>query len=55
MTLREFIECLQDLIAEEEVGEQIEVVAVDHASGESYTPVISVGRDKDGERRLFVA
>lgn len=55
MTLREFIETLEDLASDETVGDQIEVVAHDDETGEPYTPVIAVGPDKDGVRRLSVA
>lgn len=53
MTLKEYIEVLTDL-AEEEF-DTLEVVATDPDSGETYTPVISVGPDKDGVRRMFVS
>ena len=52
MTLRDFIELLTDL-AENEAGWDIEVVA--HADdNEPYTPVVSIGTDRDGVRRLAV-
>lgn len=54
MTLREFIDELLDMAADETIGETIEVVATDEESGETYTPVISIGPDKDGVRRLRV-
>lgn len=54
MTLREFIECLEDIVADEPQGDQIEVVATDAESGETYTPVISLGTDPDGIRRVRV-
>jgi hypothetical protein len=52
MTLKEFIEELTDIASE--VGEEVEVVATNNESGETYTPVISVGTDRDGVRRLRV-
>lgn len=55
MSLQQFIDLLQDLASDEAVGDQIEVVATDETTGETYTPVISVGPDKDGVRRLFVS
>lgn len=55
MTLREFIDSLEDLASDIPEGDQIEVVAIDHESREPYTPVISVGVDRDGVRRLSVA
>lgn len=55
MTLKEYIEALQELSTDETCGEQIEVVAWDDKFGESYSPVTSVRSDKDGVRRLFVA
>jgi hypothetical protein len=54
MTLREYIDSLEELISDDGVSPDIEVVAIPPNLGESYTPVISVGYDKDGVRRLFV-
>jgi hypothetical protein len=54
MTLREFIQCLEDLVSDDAAGDSIEVVATNPETGETYTPVISVGPDRDGVRRLFV-
>jgi len=52
VTLQEFIDELVEIAKEE--GRNIEVVA--HGEdGEPYTPVIGVGRDKDGIRRVSVA
>jgi hypothetical protein len=54
MTLREFIECLEFMVRDEPHGDQIEVVATDADTGEIYTPVISLGTDHDGVRRVHV-
>ena len=49
MTLRDLIDELEYLTLTE--GELIEVVATAD-DNEPYTPVISVGKDKDGVRRV---
>ncbi len=52
MTIKALIEELTEIAGEE--GDELEVVATDHESGETYTPVISIGPDKDGVRRMRV-
>lgn len=54
MTLREFIECLEDFVSDIPEGDQIEVAALDSETDEPYTPVIGVGQCSDGVRRLTV-
>lgn len=53
MTIKELIEELTEMMGEE--GEALEVVAIDQETGETYTPVIAIGPDKDGVRRMRVA
>jgi hypothetical protein len=54
MTLQQFIETLIDMVKDEPQGVQIEVVA--HTDdGEAYTPVIGLGPEKDGIRRISVS
>lgn len=54
MTLRDLLLILEELISDGSASDQIEVVAT-AADGETYTPVISIGTDRDGVRRLRLA
>jgi len=51
MTLKEFIEVITDLASDQL---DVEVVCTDRETGESYTPAVGIGPDKDGIRRLFL-